>query len=75
MTVHTILIVLHAAAAALCFTFGVMTLLPHVTNPSKETLFRYYFVALILEGVETARDERSREPSMPLSQLPAKPRA
>ena len=33
--VHTIMIVLHAAAAVLCFTFGVMTLLPHVTNPAR----------------------------------------
>ena len=44
---HTIMIVLHATAAVLCFAFGVMTLLPHVTNPSRQNLFRYYFAALI----------------------------
>lgn len=41
------MIVLHATAAVLCFVFGAMTVLPRVTNPARESRFRYYLVALI----------------------------
>lgn len=44
---HLIMIVLHATAAALCFIFGALTLLPHLSHHSRLTLATYYVVTLI----------------------------
>lgn len=45
--VHLIMIVLHATAAALCFTFGALTLLPHLSHYSRLTLSTSYVATLI----------------------------
>jgi uncharacterized membrane protein len=44
--VHLIMIILHATAASLCFIFGALTLLPHLSNRSRLTLFTFYVAAL-----------------------------
>ena len=45
--VHLIMIVLHASAAALCFFFGALTLLPHLSHHSRLALSTYYVATLI----------------------------
>ncbi|HVH32343.1 MAG TPA: hypothetical protein VNA31_11885, partial [bacterium] len=45
--VHLIMIVLHASAAALCFIFGALTLLPHLSHHSRLTLSTFYVATLI----------------------------
>lgn len=44
---HLIMIVLHATAAALCFIFGALTLLPHLSHHSRLTLSTSYLGTLI----------------------------
>jgi hypothetical protein len=45
--VHLIMIVLHATAAALCFIFGALTLLPYLSHHSRLTLSTSYVATLI----------------------------
>lgn len=45
--VHLFMIVLHATAAALCFIFGALTLLPHLSHHSRLTLSTFYVGTLI----------------------------
>ncbi len=44
--VHLIMIVLHATAAALCFIFGALTLLPRLSQHSRLTLSTFYVGSL-----------------------------
>ena len=44
---HAILITLHATAAILCVAFGAATLQANATKSSRQSLFRYYLIALI----------------------------
>lgn len=52
---HLIMIVLHATAAALCFIFGALTLLPHLIHHSRLTLSTYYVAAPFAMIVYLAR--------------------
>ena len=45
--VHLLMIALHATAAALCFIFGALTLLPHLSHQSRLTLSTFYVGTLI----------------------------
>jgi hypothetical protein len=47
MSLHEIMIILHATAAVLCFAFGVLTLFPRRPRHSRLNLFNYYFILLI----------------------------
>jgi len=51
--VHLIMIVLHATAAALCFIFGALTLLPRLSQHSRLTLSTFYVSTLIAMIVHT----------------------